>query len=698
MLSAQEVTQNEKACLQTAQQFQTVLDERLERVISPPPAQPKNFFTLAPKLFIATFILGIGAVSASFSIGPSKDESDHLNTETDINDQHFYVSAMWWFVICSLFTNALQASGIIVDALLTLIGVHERSDDEKLLLEQPTFCSILSHNKHSVATLILATVAALSMGELAAEDAPDNSKTILLFLVWALNIPLSERGLRDAVEAIPFTPANYVDSMRVKLGSLNPDQAAQHAAARKAKHLLSKRLHTSFDNFLQISQADDRQAIIDSFKNPALSTADKLCMLLNLTATQPNIESGPTTHGRRPATHPLSSLRLWGFVAPVTLLMIAAQNGYVFASKNGIESLVENSILGIVWLALAGGVYGGLTLESTVALTSNAFSGRKTLHQVLHPKTYKIALIIISLLGGFSGAPLADTNWQTTGGVPEQTAVYLPRNLRFANEALGGMSDPMANIYFALLCLQDLTIEWVKYFEENSHNRELIYFYELIKAFSSDFDTMPLHKFIDLLNAPKLNSDANQTTRFLDTQNLIEFFRENNITDKEISLLFPTLTAEEKANYNLNPDTHLAPTEKSPLLGMRASGGGQRHRRQVSLAPSEDLVFGNLDSGDELQDFSSDGGSQSDSSRRKKSKPRKPPTDKPPTDLENNYAAAPPPPQNSAQDSTGASGNNSPLTFVKAAAAALAKLQEESHTGDNQDNQLAWDDSAPGCG
>lgn len=553
---------SDDAFQKTGEQFSAVFDKRLGDAIKPPPAQPRTFATMWPKVLSLFFIVLMGGISAVFSIGPSKDEAAYFEQEICPANSGFYIFAACLLSFCSLITNTFQASGIMFNTVLAINSINERTAEEKFLLEQENFKSILLHNLYIVITSILAAITSLSMGELAAEDQSGRMHLAILVGIWTFNTIVANRGVMDFGKAIPFTPANHVDRLKVKLGKLDAKKASLNAAARKGKNLLADRLKTSYKAFLQLTDAD-WQAVFELLERTDLSSADKFHILLNLGNTRTDTENGYNFSGSRPANKPLNPYRNWLFVKPMVLFMCVAQFGYIFLGKIGIESLVKNIILSIIWLILAAIVYWGLTWESTKELTIHAADGQKTLFQITHPNAYKRSNALINLLGLFSGAPLGNANRTTTGDSPGQTVVYLPPRLRTAGRWSGYASDVPANIYFSKLFSRDLALLDAKYFAEESRIRQLIFLKILTDDFASDFEAMPIHKFIGLLNAYKVDDEGNPPeARLLDIGDLIEFFRENGMTDEEILCLFPTLTAGEYDEFFEEAE----PDESSSLL------------------------------------------------------------------------------------------------------------------------------------
>lgn len=502
--------------------FLLMMQKSVKPVIELPKVSSLTAQTLASKLCLLGSTGAVAFYSAYFSWGSSRDFAELLKQQTGYHADAFFSALGEWFALSGIGINGLQAWDIILEEWDSMTATH--APEMYVLLQQKTWRQWIQHNPMIIVGILFSLFYAMPVGSITYRD----NNLLVGVLVAIFNLPVAYRGIM-----------NFFSRWWFDLPCRDP----RIAVLRQTKKLIAERILISFTDLLQLplTEIDSR---IDAFCC-LTQTPDRLAFLLNASG-----EAAPLYL----AKHPLSIGRRF-FVALAIVMIVPFQVGYVleaFIAGNHFSETV-----GILFLVIAAMVYLGLSLDATEELARESWDGRNTVSHVLFPYLYSFMQIVIFVVGFFSGATLALTNYddgQDLLDASEDAAICL--------ESGGFLSDAIPNIFYAIALIALWMRQWSASRSSDASRRRLALFERFIQEVATLFKEMPTSVFDRLC----------ESNVCLPKSQIRKVCQDNGMQAQAISSLFAPLS-EQVSQHDDSPT--------APLLSANQEVGGGRWNNPV---------------------------------------------------------------------------------------------------------------------
>lgn len=463
-----------------------------------PTIKPLTCSSISKEVFKQTTVFGVSVFSAVWSWAPSKRYATRVFYLLGLKAPVPEKSLQNFLAISGTSTNTMQSSDIALELVDRAIEGH--SPEYKKLIGEETKCKAIKNNPGMLLTVVLSFFSLIPIGFITYAD---NSNFFLAILIAAANLPINYEG---------------IDKSRKRLTPPNPLESKHIRNIKKAQAIFADILEHAFDNAIQEDDINERLAKLQGRKD-----ANYLEVLLTIGDSDKNIENDQHVY----SAEPTRSKKRWCLILLMMVFTVIPQSGYVSDSWKAANMVDKrDNYFAIFCVLLSGIVYAGLTLESAEELGSRVKDKRKNVPMHLNPKLRRVTIISIALMGVFSGATLALTNYENFYK-DGSNLIKLPLIAAALLEAFGHLSDACANVYYSFNYVDHLLRSWYCFRSRDDEKRRLALFEKSVGHMAKLFRNMTAENFQNIIN----NGDLPETT----TSRILQ---SNGISQKDVTSIF----------------------------------------------------------------------------------------------------------------------------------------------------------------
>ena len=463
-----------------------------------PVIQPLTCSSIGKEVFKQTTMFGASLFSAIWSWAPSKRYATRIFYLLGVKSQVPEKFLQNFLAVSGTSTNTLQSWDIGLELVDRV--VEGRSGEYKKLVGEETKYKAIKNNPGISMTVILSFFSLIPIGFIAYSDV---SNFFLAILIAAANFAVNYEG---------------VDEFRKRLTPPNPMESRHIHNIKKAQAIFADVLEHAFDNAIQEVEINSKLAGLQGQKN-----INYLDVLLTIGNSDKNIENGEHVY----RAEPTRSKKRWCLIILMMLFTVIPQSGYVSDSWKAANMVDKgDNYFAIFSVLLSGVVYAGLTLESAEELGSRIKDDRKNVPMLLSPQLRRISIVSIALVGIFSGATLALTNFENFYQ-DETNLIKLPLIAAALLEGFGHLSDACANVYYSFKLIDHLLRSWYCFRSQDDEKRRLALFEKGVQHTAKLFRHMTAENFQCIIN-----------DGFLPELTISRILQSNGMSQKDVTSVF----------------------------------------------------------------------------------------------------------------------------------------------------------------